>query len=392
MRRCTAFNINWKLCVWVYAILLLALTRIWNFSHPINNDGELFAYIGRSWVRGIFPYKQLWDNKPPAIFAVNAFAALFHRQLVVMAVLDFIAFLAALICVNLILAELECGSLSKSISTFIAASIFVIPSYSATGNLTEIYILPFGSLCIYSFLRATRSKEMSPAWLLLAGASAGIAGSFKPPGIAGLLAITAFLLMGIPARTFKTLKDLAFLWTGSVIVWGAIASYFAFHHAFRSMLDASLLYDLRYSIVSQQKHSILMVLVFIADRLAFVECIWGCVAVWFLLWVCPHFSRKCPDYFTFQQRQKAPLLFLWMGADACGAIAGGRYYPHYFLPLLLGMTIVSSISIEVIIKQLSDIRCFKVYLLALLTPIGPYRFSWADALLPLVSRSPATRS
>lgn len=367
-------KINWALCAWIYATFSLAGTRIWNFLHPVNNDGELFAYVGRSWARGVFPYKQIWDNKPPAIFAINALAAMFHQQFIAMAVFDFVAFLTAIICVNLVLSELECGAPAKSAATFIAASILVIPFFAATGNLTEIYVLPFGSFCIYSFLRATRSANISPSWLLLAGASGAVAGAFKPPGIAGLLAITAFLLMSIPHRVFSTLKNITILWAGGGIVWSGIAAYFAFHNAFYSMLNASLLYDLHYGIHSLGQHSIFMAPIFIADRLSFIGCIWGCVAVWFFFWLLPIFKRDSPDYLTLRQKQNATLLFLWMAADTCGATVGGRYYPHYFLPLLLGMTVVSGIAVEVLVKQFSRAQYFEMYMLALLIPVGVTAF------------------
>src|ERR671939_156488 len=37
-----------------------------------NWDAQLFAYFGFQWRHGHIPYVEIWDNKPPGIFAANA--------------------------------------------------------------------------------------------------------------------------------------------------------------------------------------------------------------------------------------------------------------------------------------------------------------------------------
>jgi hypothetical protein len=43
---------------------------------PDPSDAQLFAYIGLKWIQGHVPYVDIWDHKPPGIFAVNAVAFL----------------------------------------------------------------------------------------------------------------------------------------------------------------------------------------------------------------------------------------------------------------------------------------------------------------------------
>ena len=38
---------------------------------PGHADAQLFAYIGSEWLAGLIPYVDIWDNKPPGIFATG---------------------------------------------------------------------------------------------------------------------------------------------------------------------------------------------------------------------------------------------------------------------------------------------------------------------------------
>lgn len=361
-------ELRFRLFAWGYAFILTMISRIWTIRDPGPADAELFAYIGREWRRGEIPYKQIWDNKPPGIFAVNALAAIFHRQFVGLAVFEFISLFATIILIYLILSDLDCSPYVRWSAPFVAASILTIPYYSPGGNLTEIYILPFACCCIYSFLRARRNETASRLWLVLAGMSAGVAGLFKPVGIASLLAIT-FVLFVDTNRSFRSrMTDGALTWAGCLLVWGNAAAYFALHGAAREMADASVFYNLQYGAATHR--SILGSFLLMADRLSTVGALLGCTAGWFLFWLWPKINRQIPQFFTVRQGGVALLLFLWLTADLCGARAGGRYYPHYFLSSLPSMIVVSCISIDVLVRLTSSINYSRIVLWILLIPIG----------------------
>src|SRR4029077_4705651 len=56
---------------------------------PGHADARLFAYIGPEWRSGVIPYVDVWDNKPPGIFATIALVfALFPDNFVALAVLE----------------------------------------------------------------------------------------------------------------------------------------------------------------------------------------------------------------------------------------------------------------------------------------------------------------
>jgi hypothetical protein len=56
---------------------------------PGHADARIFAYIGREWLSGVIPYVDVWDNKPPGIFATIALVfALFPDNFGALAVLE----------------------------------------------------------------------------------------------------------------------------------------------------------------------------------------------------------------------------------------------------------------------------------------------------------------
>src|SRR5689334_8861317 len=43
-----------------------------SLSYPFGHDQAVHFYIGREWLRGGLPYRDAFDYKPPAIYALHA--------------------------------------------------------------------------------------------------------------------------------------------------------------------------------------------------------------------------------------------------------------------------------------------------------------------------------
>ncbi|MEI7902608.1 MAG: glycosyltransferase family 39 protein [bacterium] len=154
-------------------------------------DDPMFAYYGWCVSEGARPYVDVWDNKPPGIWWLNAAAirlcgpgvgsellpgslavlttllafvgiarTVFHRSLLVPAALAGAVLLTEL--------RFECG-----------------------GNRTETYVIACETLAIFAYVRWLRRRR----WpcLLLAGLAAGAAPLFKQSGIAVGLACAAHM-------------------------------------------------------------------------------------------------------------------------------------------------------------------------------------------------------
>ena len=72
----------------------LLILRLPSLVQPMGADQGLYAYVGERILAGELPYRDAWDQKPPAIhFAYALMRALWHHDSVVPAV-DFLSALA----------------------------------------------------------------------------------------------------------------------------------------------------------------------------------------------------------------------------------------------------------------------------------------------------------
>ncbi len=355
---------------WVYSLLLVAISRMWTAKYPGVADAELFAYIGREWHRGVMPYTQLWDDKPPGILAVNWLAAFSQRQFLALACFEFVAIALALFLLSRIFALLDPKSSIRWIAPFVAASAFAISAYSLGGNYTELYVVPLAALSIYAFLRAWNGIGSGSAWYLLAGVAAGLAAAFKPVGMAPLLASVAFLLLARRRPFAARVTGIALIIAGFIVVWGILEAAFATIGAARMMLDATLIYNLHYGAANHA--SIANKLLLSVDRLLPVSSVLGCAGAGALLWIYSRLKPEGEALLSTSEADAAALFVLWAGADIAGANAGGRYYPHYFLPALLSLVALACVGLQGILRLSRGIawRPRTVLFCALLLPIG----------------------
>ncbi len=356
---------------WAYSFLLVALSRTWTARFPGGADAELFAYIGREWHRGVRPYTGIWDDKPPGIFAVNWLAAFSHAQFRMLACFEFVALALSLVLVSRIFALLDPKSEALWIAPFLAANCFAISAYTLGGNYTEIYLLPFAAWSIYAFLHAWTVAHRAPAWYVLAGFAAGLASAFKPVGMAPTLAALAFLLLAHRRPFGLRLRAAALMLAGFLAVWGLLLAVFASFGAARLMVDATLTYNLHYG--GANHVSLANKLLLSMDRLLPVSSILGCAVVAVALRVYSwRREGRGQSPFTAAEADAAVLFALWVGADVAGANAGGRYYPHYFFPATLSLSVLAGLGLLGILRLLhgSGARSRAVLVSALLIPIG----------------------
>ncbi len=86
---------------WLLAALLFVLFRaLPNISYPIGRDQATYFVIGESLLKGQRLYRDLWDNKPPGIFAVYALLAkLFGHVMWSVGLVDILWLLAISYCI-----------------------------------------------------------------------------------------------------------------------------------------------------------------------------------------------------------------------------------------------------------------------------------------------------
>lgn len=60
----------------VVGVLVAALYAIPTLAYPFGRDQAIFYYIGREWLHGTLPYRDAFDLKPPAVYALHSLSIL----------------------------------------------------------------------------------------------------------------------------------------------------------------------------------------------------------------------------------------------------------------------------------------------------------------------------
>src|SRR5262245_43797789 len=228
--------------------------RSFTAGNPGRFDAQLFAYIGLRWLSGGVPYVDVWEDKPPGLYAVNALVfLLFPKSFTALACAEGIFILGCIGTVYLLARQWGMPWLVTLLATASAAASCNLAYYNQHGNLTEIYLLWPATLSMYFFGKA--APTFRGTCVFLAGLFSGVAALFKPIGLSPLLAQGAFLLhlWAVYRRlSFRHLLIAVFTDSaGALVAWLPFALYFWMHDALGELIYASFTYNVHYGIASQ---------------------------------------------------------------------------------------------------------------------------------------------
>lgn len=291
----------------------------------LSIDALLFAYIGQGWAHGLVLYRDLWDHKPPGIFAVDA--AVLHfwpNSFTSIAGLEFCFILGAIYTAYRLAREVNA---QPGITTFVAAIACNNAFYNEGGNLTETFLILPEVVSAYAYVRFLRTGKARYA--LAAGVFSGMAALFKPVGIAPLLASVGYCLilwLTTHRRLVWALRSTAYMCIGACLAWLPFVVYFWMKGLLHEMLFASFAYNFQYADLGFKGFHKLYTLVLLEPVLVLVISL---------------FVLACMIVISFREERALAwgFLLLWAVADIAGALAGGRFYPHYFLPTMASLSL-----------------------------------------------------
>ena len=220
--------------------------------------------------------------------------------------------------------------------------------YNQHGNLTEIYLLGPATLSMYCFSKA--SPTFQGKWIFLAGLFSGIASLFKPPGLSPMLAQVAFMFLLWAAFRRLSLQRILISGfvngVGALVAWLPVALYFCWHNAFGEFIEASWTYNIYYGAASQT--TIFFLTRNALSRLQLLSSLVVCMIAGLMLhvglWAMSRRNREPEDKIGQAPYFWWPLALLWFAFDLAGALAGGRTYAHYFLPLAASLSVVAGVT------------------------------------------------
>jgi hypothetical protein len=237
-----------------YAVLLLVcwvlvstlIGKRFTAVDPDPSDVQLFAYIGLKWTQGALPYVDIWDNKPPGIFAaIAAVFLLFPKSFPALACLEGLFTLGCLGTVYGLTRQWGLPWAASWLATGSAAVASNLAYYTEHGTFPEVYLLWPATMSMYCFGKA--APIFRGPWIVLAGVCTGVASLFKPTGLLPLLVqiVLVLLLWAVWRRLawWHALASVLANGAGVLVAWLPVGLYFWGHHAWWELLNASWLYS-----------------------------------------------------------------------------------------------------------------------------------------------------
>ena len=298
---------------------VLLVVRLPSLVQPMGADEGLYAYVGERILDGRLPYRDAWDQKPPAIhFTYALMRAILPRDAAVPAADLLVAAVVALLLWRLgtRLGGPAVGPWSAVLFLFLSNPAFARLGGVAVRAQCETFI---AAIVTGAFLCLTHGRaHQERRNLLAAGVLFGLAFAFKY----NAAAYAAAGLFALWIRDALGMRAAALLTAGFLMVPALVAARFAAGHALHDLYDATILYNLHYSGETYEGpwHALAYLFTF-PIRHARVDALWlvggaGCIVL--LLG-----ARRDPGRL---------IAVAWVAA-ACLTIAinGSRDLPQYFV-------------------------------------------------------------
>lgn len=177
-------------CLGVIAVALLVNQSAVHWRENVA-DSHMFGYFGWCVAHGARPYLDVWDNKPPGIWWVNALA---ERLTGSAAGSDLLVGASALLVALLAFVGVATTVYHRSLglpAAIVAAVVLTDVRFECGANRTETLVVACELLAVAGYVRWLRRRTL--VWLVLGGLAVGAAPLFKQAGVAAAVACALHL-------------------------------------------------------------------------------------------------------------------------------------------------------------------------------------------------------
>ena len=236
----------------VYFVLCLLL---FPFDSPLGKvaatDNGIYMVIGRGWVHGALPYRDLFDQKGPFTFLVNSLGfRITDSRLGPFLVCSVIVFISL---------AMEWHFLQKrNRQTAITACLltaFGVWLFAFCLNIPEVHVLPCTVYPVYAVYRWLTDQDgnvqvkLRPLSVFLIGICFGIALMTKATNGMVILGVCLFLAIAYCRQHWfaDLFKSILLFLAGTGVVFGVFSAYFAWHGAFDDFIYGTFLFNFLYT-------------------------------------------------------------------------------------------------------------------------------------------------
>jgi 4-amino-4-deoxy-L-arabinose transferase-like glycosyltransferase len=317
-------------------VLLVLALRMPLLGIPFERDEGEYAYIGWRLQHNELPYRDWFDQKPPAIFWVYRLALSLPLEPVRAVHFVGLLFSAAASCALFFIGLRFMSRFWAWIAAALLAVLAADPLIQGQAANTELFMLLPLILSQVALLRAASNSKRTVLFMILAGALTGVAITFKQ-----VAAVNWFFLVGLypffVAAKERRRGALAFvIWsaTGVIAVLGFVALYFWLRHGLQDLIYNVFTHNLEY--ISTVKASVRFALC--KNTLAMLG------RTQMIVWIAA--AAGLASLLLTKKPKWCLFLTGWIVTSMIGVSASGYFFPHYFQQLLPPLALAAAAGVE----------------------------------------------
>jgi 4-amino-4-deoxy-L-arabinose transferase-like glycosyltransferase len=329
----------------ILGLTFLLRMKFWN--QPFEMDEGLHAYMGWGMLRGLVPFKDMYNTKPPGIYALHSLLFLFVKP----SALNIKVF-ASIYTLGTVLAVFTVArKVAGETAGLLAALLFGIfssgPNIQGGGVNSEVFmVLPY-TLAVLSLAEAVATGK-SRHYLFM-GIWTGLACTIKQVAAVNLFWVASYLILRLwrarkGAGVFKLLENGFWVATGVVVAWVPFIAYFYLNDAmskfyfwmvsanfqyigdgYQGLSSLTLFLSRTKSILSE--NGLLWLLALIGIGVGRKEFQWSVST--------SHSNELRKDYWI--------LMATWPLCSFLGVALGGRFFPHYYIQMIPSLAVLGGV-------------------------------------------------
>ena len=318
------------------------------YDYPETSDSFVFQVIGKFWLQGAIPYRDLYDNKGPFLYAMNALGYWLtgNKTGVLLTQIPFF-FATGLITFHF----LQIG-FNKTQSFWLSIVLLLGLSYGFNGgnNACE-HSLPLLMLSFYLFYRwlnqAIEKQNSHPLrYSFIYGVSIGLCMMTRPSNAIVILLIIAYItLFLLVNKQFKNLlKNLLWIALGSLAICLPFILYFLVKDSLGDFYYALFLSNMHYL----KNTGILESPMYLKRALALISSYINC-----LMFIPIGLLLICS-----KDHRKHGVIWLLMGTICILFFLRTNCYPHY-AHICLPFAVIGLLELKAIYKNINLNRCLR---------------------------------
>ncbi len=357
---------------WAAILILYLALRIPLLDVPLDRDEGLFGWIGQSILRGDLPYRDVFEHKPPGVFAIYAAALLVVSPTAAGVHFALLLWNLATLLVTASVARALAGRSAGSLAALLAAFAYAVVSTSHgaqgfTASVEMLLLLPMmlSVRCGLAAVASTTARARLGA-LLAAGACAAATCWIKQSAFVPLLVVPALLLArGADGGSRQRVVDLAWLLVGGVAMSVVVVAFGAYAGGFDEFWYWSFTHSAIYAEWSWDTAGANF-----ATRLLKAL---GRVAADFCVPVLFAVLGAC----ALRGRKGSGLAILFLVLSLAGSVHSAFLYAHYFAQMFPALAVSGAIGMAWLIQRVGwRLLWAPIALLVLAVPAGGNPAYW----------------